>query len=190
MSASTEAAQLVNGQRQEDYGHPFEDFNRIAGMLSALGFRFHGSNKSVRNIDARDFPIIMNCVKLSREVHRHKVDNLIDIHGYINCLEMVLDQPIQELPEIDPAELARHKSHPEDVLAGELIKRKIITLEDWQEAKLASSVAPQSEPIQYLIRVKKLSISQLSSLLHSAPNTVVVGSESSLLDHPPDCSTS
>lgn len=47
-----------------------------------------------RPLNARDFPIIMNCVKLSRQVEKHKWDNIIDIHGYMTCLEQVIQHEL------------------------------------------------------------------------------------------------
>jgi len=83
-------ASLVTTERQRDYGHPYHDFTRIAGMLSALGYEFRKSDGTYRPLNARDFPIIMNCVKLSRQVENHKWDNIVDIHGYMTCLEQVI----------------------------------------------------------------------------------------------------
>lgn len=33
-------ASVATIERQRDYGHPYHDFTRIAGMLSALGYEF------------------------------------------------------------------------------------------------------------------------------------------------------
>jgi hypothetical protein len=82
------ATNLVNSDRQIDYGHPAEDFTRIAGILNALGFsrKLHSKDKP---IEATDVPIMMIAVKLSREMNKHKDDNLVDIIGYTKCLDMV-----------------------------------------------------------------------------------------------------
>jgi hypothetical protein len=73
-----EAQRLVYGDRERVYGHPREDFARTAAMWSALfGRRF----------EARDVALAMMCVKLSREAHQHKRDNLVDIAGYAAALD-------------------------------------------------------------------------------------------------------
>lgn len=90
MTNSQKAVELVNPTRQGDYGHPADDFTRSTGALSSLGFRFKKADGTYRDLKATDLPIIMACVKLSREVHKHKDDNIVDIHGYMNCLEMIL----------------------------------------------------------------------------------------------------
>lgn len=68
-----EAQRIVMGARRDSYGHPSEDFNRIATMWSALlGF----------NISPRQVAHMMICVKLSRECNKYKRDNMVDIAGY------------------------------------------------------------------------------------------------------------
>ena len=69
-----EAHALINGERQGDYGRPAESFARIAALWSAyLG----------RPTSARDVALCMALLKLSRESHHHKHDNLLDAAGYI-----------------------------------------------------------------------------------------------------------
>lgn len=89
MSILEEAARRVVPERQKNYGHPYDDFTRATGMLSALGYCFQSADGTLRKLNAADQPIIMACVKLSREVHQHQPDNLGDICGYMRCLEMV-----------------------------------------------------------------------------------------------------
>ena len=38
-------------------------------------------------VTAREAMLCMVGVKMSREVHRHKRDNLVDIAGYAECIE-------------------------------------------------------------------------------------------------------
>ena len=73
---------LVKGDRQTAYGHPHENFPRIAQMWSAiLGVP----------ISLEQVPLCMIAVKISRECHTHTEDNLTDIIGYVKTLEMVHD---------------------------------------------------------------------------------------------------
>lgn len=81
------ADRLVETTRQHDYGSPVDDFARIAGMATALGFRFVDASGKVRNILPSDHGIWMVLTKISREMHNHKRDNLIDGAGYFKCLD-------------------------------------------------------------------------------------------------------
>lgn len=65
---------LINGDRQNGYGHPIENLSRIAALWSAyLG----------RTVSAKDVAVCMAFVKLGREAGNHKPDNLLDAAGYI-----------------------------------------------------------------------------------------------------------
>lgn len=68
------ACSLINSTRQDDYGPPLDSFKRLAAMWSAyLG----------HEVSAKDVAICLTLLKLSRESHRHKQDNLLDAAGYI-----------------------------------------------------------------------------------------------------------
>ena len=65
---------LINADRQKDYGPPAVSFERTATLWSAyLG----------HTISGKDVAVCMALLKLSREAHHHKADNLIDAAGYI-----------------------------------------------------------------------------------------------------------
>lgn len=81
-----EASELINGQRQQDYGSPQVSFDRIAGMWSAyLGVP----------VTAHDVSLMMILLKTSRgregvlKNGRPQHDSLVDIHGYAGCSEML-----------------------------------------------------------------------------------------------------
>ena len=85
-----EAKGLVHGERQSDYGHPADDFGRVARLLSAAGFRrlhvVHTADLHEfkhRELEQTDIPIIQICVKLSRltQTPDHR-DSMVDIAGY------------------------------------------------------------------------------------------------------------
>lgn len=79
-SILTEAQSLVHGDRNQSYGHPLYDFRRTALMWSAiLGVQ----------IRPEQVGLCMIAVKLSRECHRPKRDNLVDIAGYAETVEWV-----------------------------------------------------------------------------------------------------
>lgn len=75
-SVLEEARRLVNGDRQNQYGPPDQDFQRTARMWSALkGVEF----------SAQDVAAFMICLKLSRQTHQNKRDNWVDVAGYAEC---------------------------------------------------------------------------------------------------------
>lgn len=77
------ANKLVDGDRQSAYGHPFDDFSKTAKIWSAiLGI----------DVTPRQVALCMIGVKISREVNKHKDDNLDDMAGYIKTLWMVIQR--------------------------------------------------------------------------------------------------
>ena len=74
------ADSLVSGDRQQDYGHPIEDFRKTAKIWSAiLGI----------DVTPEQVALCMVGVKISREVNKHKADNIVDGCGYFRTLEMI-----------------------------------------------------------------------------------------------------
>jgi hypothetical protein len=74
------AVSLVSGDRQNDYGHPFDDFSRTAKIWGAiLG----------TEVSAEQVALCMVGVKIAREVNRQKLDNTVDGIGYFLTLAMV-----------------------------------------------------------------------------------------------------
>ena len=79
----SEAAKIVTHRRLA-YGHPAEDFARTAQLWSALlGCPIH----------ARQVALCMIALKLSRECHQHRQDNLVDVMGYALALEALEESP-------------------------------------------------------------------------------------------------
>lgn len=95
MSILDEAAQAVDRDRQEDYGHPYDDFRKVTGAAKALG------------VDPLSGPLhhalYMVLVKVARlvETPDHH-DSIVDVAGYARtyelCLEVVQDVPDLEEP--------------------------------------------------------------------------------------------
>jgi hypothetical protein len=79
-----EAAKLVLGDRNATYGTPAENYAKTAAMWS--GFLAH---KLREPITPKDAVLMMVLLKISREAHRPKPDNLIDAHGYLFCAEWI-----------------------------------------------------------------------------------------------------
>lgn len=77
------AASLVSGDRNDDYGHPLDDFSRAALIWRAiLGV----------DVTAEQVSLCMIGVKIAREVHRHKIDNAADGIGYWLTYAMCVDE--------------------------------------------------------------------------------------------------
>ena len=78
-----EAHQLINNERNVDYDHPLDNFNRIKkGWEVIFGFE----------ITEEQVGLAMTWVKIAREVHRHKRDNLVDGAGYLGTVDMVITE--------------------------------------------------------------------------------------------------
>src|SRR3954469_17422458 len=77
-----EAAEIVDGDRDNQYGSPENNFGRIAGALSALGYRGPGG----REIIPSDVAVILIATKIGRLSNTHgKRDTWVDIAGYAAC---------------------------------------------------------------------------------------------------------
>lgn len=69
-----EAQRLVLGDRQDDYGHPAEDFARTGRIWAAI--------LGLDEVTPQQVALCMVGVKMSREVNRPKRDNRVDGIGY------------------------------------------------------------------------------------------------------------
>lgn len=76
------AKKLVEGDRAKAYGEPIFDFLRTAQMME----QFFG----FKDISPLMVPMILAFVKISRECHKPKEDNLIDFCGYLLCFRKTL----------------------------------------------------------------------------------------------------
>lgn len=86
-----EADRLINGARQADYGHPFDDFTVSGRVLAAYLSAWLGYE--VPDVPPEIVALFMaGGVKASREIHRPKRDNRVDGPGYWGCLDMVVDE--------------------------------------------------------------------------------------------------
>lgn len=79
-----EALRITKGDRNNDYGHPFDDFTKTAAMWSAI----LGTTVGPEHV-----AMCMICVKLSRQCNSPKRDNLVDGAGYFRTLDMVVNHP-------------------------------------------------------------------------------------------------
>ena len=75
-----EAQRLVNGDRQSDYGHPLDNFGDVAAIWSVI----------LRTpITAEQAALCMVGLKLARQSNKGKRDNLVDLAGYTQVVEMI-----------------------------------------------------------------------------------------------------
>ena len=85
-SILSEAERIVNGERQADYSDPVENFKHIAEIASAI---------MAKDITAEECCIVMIAVKLAREGHKHKRDNLVDLAGYVEILHRIKENEVE-----------------------------------------------------------------------------------------------
>lgn len=84
MNVLEEADQITDGQRREDYGHPLDDFAKVQGMAKALWGRGPESEE--------EHALYMVFVKLAREQHTHKRDNIVDACGYLKTYQEIREE--------------------------------------------------------------------------------------------------
>lgn len=84
-----QAIEATTKQRNNTYGPPTQDFDRVANMLTAVGFRFDPLNdggKSGGALESHHVAMIQIILKLSRATWspEHE-DHWVDIAGYAGC---------------------------------------------------------------------------------------------------------
>lgn len=79
-SIAQEANELVHGDRRKAYGHPSKNFQVTADLWSVvLGVP----------VTPEQVALCMVQVKIARELHTPKRDNLVDAIGYLLTYELV-----------------------------------------------------------------------------------------------------
>ena len=82
-SILSEAEEICNGPRNKDYGHPFDDYTKVARLWSVvLGI----------DVTPSQAALCMIQVKVSRQMHRPKRDNLVDIAGYAHVVDKIMER--------------------------------------------------------------------------------------------------
>lgn len=98
MPVPFEAKEIVLGARRYDYGHPKENFERIADLWTAY---FRPKLKDGITVDVRDVAFAMVLLKMARELNAPKPDNLVDIVGYVYALDETYRQAEREGQPLD-----------------------------------------------------------------------------------------
>lgn len=88
-SVLTEAAAIVSGDRNADYGDCVEDFQCTVDMWNAYLIRRDIVGEDAPKLEPHDLANMMVLLKMSREAHKHKRDNLVDACGYAECSQQV-----------------------------------------------------------------------------------------------------
>jgi hypothetical protein len=84
-SIAGEAINLVTGDRQNAYGHPRTNFQETADLWSVvLGTK----------VTPQQVALCMVQVKLARELHKPKRDNLVDAIGYLLAYDACTDETV------------------------------------------------------------------------------------------------
>ena len=78
-----EAEEIVNGNRQSDYGDAAYNFHRIANIVNSMYPQL--------GINAQQCCSVLMSVKLIREGFRHKRDNLVDLCGYAHIMNEIVE---------------------------------------------------------------------------------------------------
>ena len=86
-----EADRIVNGPRQDNYGHPSINFKRIASIWSViLGCE----------VTERQVGWMMVGLKMARDIQVPTVDNLVDTAGYAETIHKLGDNSTRRIVKI------------------------------------------------------------------------------------------
>lgn len=84
-----EAGRLASVDRQSTYGHPIENWQRIVDSFAPM---IQHKMKDGETLDIHDYWRLMVITKVSRDVHKPKRDNKVDIVGYVQCAQQVYEK--------------------------------------------------------------------------------------------------
>lgn len=84
-TAVQEAQRLVHGDRGAAYGHPIDDFTRTGRLWGAI-------LSLPDDVPPELVGLCMAAVKISREVNKPSRDNRVDLAGYAETVDMVMQR--------------------------------------------------------------------------------------------------
>lgn len=88
-----EAAELIVGQRQQDYGTPQDNFERMAKLITII---IEENLRTNTPISARQAADIMIVTKVARTVNSPTRDSYVDIAGYAGIAGELSASPKEE----------------------------------------------------------------------------------------------
>lgn len=86
-STVSTAKSLITGERNATYGDPRDDFQRTVDLYHKTRGRLMETPE--------DAVWFMVCVKMSRETNKHGTDNLIDMCGYLDIYNHLVESQKQ-----------------------------------------------------------------------------------------------
>jgi hypothetical protein len=85
-----EAHRIVEGARQKSYGHPLDNYDRVARLwTSYLEGKYGSARHPNKGLDAEDCMNMMILLKMGRLMNGYHRDSTVDIAGYAECLDMI-----------------------------------------------------------------------------------------------------
>jgi len=135
------ASELVYGDRAAQYGDAGKHFRDVADAFYAL-------TKTV--IQTSDIPLLMVLIKLSRQEHKRKDDNIIDAMGYLAIMADISE------PKQEPAMTWKYREpEPEPefsdadklFVAGIINKRNKSVSGTWKCARCGSFTDDENCPV-------------------------------------------
>lgn len=82
-----EAEQIIYGDREQTYGHPAKNFEATARLWES-----YLVNKGYDVcFTPEDVAMFMVLLKMARQQHQNKRDNLVDMIGYVGCIQKIAD---------------------------------------------------------------------------------------------------
>jgi len=83
------ARDIIFGDREKTYGHPAINLRRIAGMWRSYINHKYGVKTPLTE---EDICWMMVLLKMSRQMHEIKQDNLVDAIGYLALIDRVINE--------------------------------------------------------------------------------------------------
>lgn len=104
----SEALEVINYDRNNQYGDPEHSFSLIAEYWTVYLNQAVGP---ISELDSRDVAYMMTLFKIAREAHQHKRDNLVDAAGYLG-----IAGDMHDVNETDCVEIPDHTCIKEEDL--------------------------------------------------------------------------
>lgn len=90
-----EAEEVTSGSRNAAYGHALPNHRDISYGWTGI-LRSKGLLAQDKEVDPATAALMMAWLKIARECHHHKRDNLVDLAGYAKCVQEIHDAQANE----------------------------------------------------------------------------------------------